>query len=480
MADESAPPTFGSWKKYASYELEIDPAQDDKAREIQLCSFSRPHMRAFHCSWWSFFIAFFIWFAISPLLPDIQDSLDLSTQEIWTSSIAGVGGTILIRFILGPLCDKYGARVLFTLVLCGASIPTACTGLVQSAQGLVILRAFIGLAGGTFVMCQYWTSRMFTKEVVGTANALVGGWGNLGASVTQIIVGSFLLPVVKSFTGDDDEKAWRLVSIIPAVVAFTTGIIIYFISDDCPKGNYSELKRNNSMPPVSAMQSFVAASLDWNTWLLFIQYACCFGVELTMNNAAALYFRDEFGQSSDSAGAIASIFGWMNLFARGLGGVLSDTLNETMGMKGRILSQAVLLLFEGIAVLVFAQTDTLAGAVIVLVMFSLFVQSAEGTSYGIVPYVNPPFTGSVSGIVGAGGNVGAVCFGLGFRELDYSQAFNIMGWSIIASSFLSVFISIKGHRGLLHGEDRVVDKETGKIVDVNGGDTVFDEKNVMA
>ena len=27
---------------------------------------------------------------------------------------------------------------------------------------------------------QFWTSRMFTKEVVGTANALVGGWGNLG------------------------------------------------------------------------------------------------------------------------------------------------------------------------------------------------------------------------------------------------------------------------------------------------------------
>lgn len=177
--------------------------------------------------------------------------------------------------------------------------------------------------------------------------------------------------------------------------------------------------------------------------------------------------QDVFGQSAESAGAIASIFGWMNLFARGLGGVLSDTLNETMGMRGRIIAQAVLLLFEGIAVLVFAETDTLAGAVIVLVLFSLFVQSAEGTSFGIVPYVKPPFTGSVSGIVGAGGNVGAVCFGLGFRELNYNQAFNIMGGSIIASAFLSIFISIKGHRGLLYGEDQVVDKETGEIVEIS-------------
>jgi NNP family nitrate/nitrite transporter-like MFS transporter len=139
-------------------------------------------------------------------------------------------------------------------------------------------------------------------------------------------------------------------------------------------------------------------------------------------------------------------------------------MNESMGMRGRILAQSSLLLFEGISVLVFAQTDTLAGAVIVLVLFSLFVQSAEGTSFGIVPYINPPFTGSVTGIVGAGGNVGAVCFGLGFRELSYSQAYNVMGYFVIASSFLSVFYSIKGHRGLLHGEDLVVDKETGEII----------------
>lgn len=155
----------------------------------------------------------------------------------------------------------------------------------------------------------------------------------------------------------------------------------------------------------------------------------------------------------------------MNLFARGLGGVLSDALNENFGMRGRIYAQACLLLLEGVSVLVFAQTESLASAVIVLVLFSLLVQSAEGTSYGIVPYVNPPFTGSVSGIVGAGGNVGAVCFGLGFRELSYSQAFNIMGGSVIASAFLSIFISINGHRGLLHGEDLVVDKETGLVAD---------------
>ena len=30
-----------TWKKYSSYDLEVDPEQDDMAREIKLCSSSR-------------------------------------------------------------------------------------------------------------------------------------------------------------------------------------------------------------------------------------------------------------------------------------------------------------------------------------------------------------------------------------------------------------------------------------------------------
>lgn len=185
----------------------------------------------------------------------------------------------------------YGARILFSLMLCGAAIPTACTGLVQTPRGLMVLRAFIGLAGGTFVTTEYWTSTMFVKEIVGTANGLVAGWGNLGASVTQIVMASFLFPVFTNMYDGDAEKAWRMVSLIPAAIGFITGVIIYFISDDAPKGNYAALKKHGVMENVSGIRSFVVASLDINTWVLFIQYACCFGVELTMNTAAALYFR---------------------------------------------------------------------------------------------------------------------------------------------------------------------------------------------
>jgi NNP family nitrate/nitrite transporter-like MFS transporter len=446
------------YRKYDSYHVDTDPDQDDKANEIKLCNFSRPHMRAFHCSWWGFFIAFFIWFAIAPLLSEIKITLGLTKQQLWTSSIVGVGGTIMMRFVLGPLCDKFGARILFTGVLCVASIPTACTGLVNSAAGLAIIRLFIGIAGGTFVMCQYWSSRMFTKKVVGTANALCGGWGNLGGGVTQLVMGTVLFPLFKTlFSGSDDpaEMAWRTVSIIPAIVAFGSGVMIYFISDDSPKGNYAELKKCGAMPEISAAASFRSGAININTWLLFIQYACCFGVELTMNNAAALYFKDEFGQSTESAAAIASIFGWMNLFARGIGGYSSDKANIRMGMRGRIMVQTVLLFAEGLLVLLFANTGSLGLAILVMVFFSLFVQAAEGSTYGIVPYVDPPSTGSIAGIVGAGGNSGAVCFGLGFRNLEYYDAFILMGVCILVSAFLSAGIYIKGHSALFCGKDEI-------------------------
>ena len=443
----------GEWKKYSEYELEVDPDQDDKASEIKLCSFKRPHMRAFHCSWWGFFIAFFIWFAIAPLLPEIRTSLELETKQIWTSSVIGVGGTILMRFALGPACDKFGPRIPFAILLCCASIPTALTGLVNSSIGLSILRLFIGTAGGTFVMCQYWTSRMFTREVVGTANALVGGWGNLGGGVTQLVMGSLLFPLFKIFFNDDAEKAWRTVCVVPAVVAFASGIMIYKISEDAPKGNYGELKKHGQMAEVSAAASFRQGACNLNTWFLFVQYACCFGVELTMNNAAALYFVDQFDQSTESAAAIASIFGWMNLFARGTGGWASDKANARMGMRGRLWAQTLFLAGEGALVLVFANTGSLVGAIVVMVFFSLLVQAAEGSSYGIVPYVDPPATGSIAGIIGAGGNSGAVAFGMGFRQLGYKKGFVIMGSCILGSAFLSLFIFIKGHAGLIMGQD---------------------------
>merc|ERR1712241_697530 len=128
-------------------------------------------------------------------------------------------------------------------------------------------------------------------------------------------------------------------------------------------------------------------------------------------------------------------------------------------MRGRLYAQFCLLLIEGVLVFVFNRTKTLGGAIAVMVFFSAFVQACEGPTYGIVPYVDPPATGSISGIVGAGGNTGAVCFGLAFRQLSYTKAFDIMAVTILISAVLTAMIKIKGHSLLMSaGDPSVVGK----------------------
>lgn len=107
------------------------------------------------------------WFAVTPLLGEIKDTLKLSKADIWTSSLCGTAGTIIMRILMGPACDKFGARICMAFILAVSAIPCAMTGLVNSSEGLSAVRSFVGITGGAFVACQYWTSQMFTREVAG-------------------------------------------------------------------------------------------------------------------------------------------------------------------------------------------------------------------------------------------------------------------------------------------------------------------------
>jgi NNP family nitrate/nitrite transporter-like MFS transporter len=437
---------------YERYDVTVDDAEADRATEIKIFSIRRPHMRAFHVAWFSFFWAFTIWFAPAPLLKEIQKTLGLTRKEIWTSSITNDITAIFLRILIGPLCDVYGARLPMAAVLVLASIPTAMVGLIQSAAGLSVTRFFIGIAGSSFVMAQFWPSRMFTRELAGTANGIVGGWGNLGGAFTQLLMGTILFPAFRNLYDGDSEKAWRVICVIPAAVAFLWGIAVPWISDDAPMGNYGEMKKRGAMDRI-LMTTALRQGAVVNTWILYVQYACSFGVELVMNNATVLYYTDEFGLSTEDAAALGFIYGSMNLFARGMGGYLSDQLNLKFGLRGRLWLQTCLLVVEGIVIIIFPFADTLRGAIVTMCIFSIFTQAAEGAIFGVVPYVTKLYSGSVSGLVGAGGNAGSVIFGLGFRSLSYRQAFIMMGCIVIASSGLSAFINIPLYAGLLWGKD---------------------------
>jgi NNP family nitrate/nitrite transporter-like MFS transporter len=320
---------------------------------------------------------------------------------------------------------------------------------------LNILRLVTGIAGSSFVTCIYWASMMFTREVSGTATALVSGWGNLGGGVTNLLMGSCFFPLFKwFFSANNDEaeaadRAWRTVCIIPAIPSFLFAYWIIKYSDDSPKGNFHKLWRLGLRDHVFAWKAFGQAARQPNTWILTIHYACCFGVEVTMVNSAAFLFSEKFELQTESAAAIASIFGWMNLFARGMGGFISDIMNVKYKMRGRLVWHIVTLVAQGALIILFGSRTSLAGAIVTMTFFSFFVQTSEGSTYAIVPYVCPNATGSVAGIVGAGGNVGGVIFLMMIQKLDYKTAFFVIGVVVISSSILSLFLILTHQDALL-------------------------------
>lgn len=440
---------MSDWKKYESYDVPVDPQQQDRATSLKLNSFKRPHMRAFHFAWFGFFMAFVSWFSFAPLMKEIKKDLGMTKNEVYEANIASVSSTVLSRFVVGPLCDTFGARIVSTSLLIMGSIPTAFGGLVNSAVDVAVIRFFIGVMGATFVCTQFWSSQIFAKEFVGTANATTGGWGNLGGGVTQIL----MVAIWNLFkTGYDNETAWRLSFLIPAAIVFCVAIGQIFLADDCPKGNYKELENHGVMARKSSSESFRKGYGNINSWVMFLQYAACFGVELTVNNVASSYFSDEFGLSTSKAGIVASLFGLMNLFARSLGGIWSDFLNSkfgggSYGMRGRFIAHWTCLIMEACFLLLFTFMNKLGAAICVLILFSIGVQMSEGTTYGIVPYIVPDATGTVSGIVGAGGNFGAVLWGLIFRfsDMNERQVFRVISVIVLGLSFLTPMIKIKGY-----------------------------------
>jgi NNP family nitrate/nitrite transporter-like MFS transporter len=161
-------------------------------------------------------------------------------------------------------------------------------------------------------------------------------------------------------------------------------------------------------------------------------------MELTIDNIAALYFTDYFHLALTAAGVVAGSFGMMNLFARALGGMVSDRFYKRWGLRGRTLLLGGTICCEGLALMLFSQMRVLPLAIAAMMLTGLFIKMSNGATYSLVPFVNKRALGAVAGIVGAGGNVGAVLIGFLFKgSMPWTQALLVLGAAISAVSVLA-------------------------------------------
>ncbi|KAL4915557.1 major facilitator superfamily domain-containing protein [Aspergillus aurantiobrunneus] len=475
---------------------EVNP-NNRKALSIPVLNPLDTYGRVFFFSWFGFMLAFLSWYAFPPLLTaTIRDDLHMSQTQIANSNIIALLATLLVRFVCGPLCDLFGPRLVFIGLMLVGSIPTAMAGLVTSPEGLIALRFFVGILGGTFVPCQVWCTGFFDKKVVGTANSLAAGLGNAGGGITYFVMPAIFDSLVRD-QGLTEHKAWRVAYIVPFILIVAAALGMLFTCDDTPTGKWSErhiwtkeenqsqgnivdlssgnqstrpsgppsiitnvvtdVEKKGAQTPMESDGSQVMGQLDalrtdavvapsrketLNVVLslaslaVAIPYGCSFGSELAINSILGDYYDKNFpymGQTQ--TGKWAAMFGFLNVVCRPAGGFLADILYNYTNTPW---SKKLLLSFLGVVMGAFMLAMGLSDPKSEATMFGLtaglafFLEACNGAIFALVPHVHPFANGIVSGMVGGFGNLGGIIFAIIFRYSHHDYARGIWILGVIS------------------------------------------------
>ncbi|GAA5870769.1 hypothetical protein JCM3774_001673 [Rhodotorula dairenensis] len=401
------PPTF----RWASL---WEPAQinplNGKSYTLPLLRLTDQYAINFHLAWLGFFVAFLSWFAFPPLMPEaIRADLDLTTAQVGNSNIVALCATLVCRFAIGPFVDRFGPRYTLAGVLVVGAIPSGLAGTISNATGLYLIRFFIGILGATFVPCIAWSTLFFDKNIVGAANAFVGGWGNLGGGVTFVVQVAVFHSLVTA-RGLSHHSAWRAAfAVVPVPILFFIAILVLAIGTDCPAGKWSARhtlpataaaarlghistldpaeravytrkmneKRTGSahVQAVEEDEEDVAALAEipldvavnepltfkklvniltcGSTWLPALTYMTTFGFELCVDSYLPNVLVANNKLTQLHAGYLVSVFGFMNIVTRPAGGFLGDALYRRYGVKGKKYITIALGFLQGAMALAF-------------------------------------------------------------------------------------------------------------------------------
>jgi NNP family nitrate/nitrite transporter-like MFS transporter len=444
--------------------------------KLNLLSF-KDNIRTLHLTWIAFFISFVVWFNHAPLLMAIRDTLGLDSQQIKTLLILNVALTIPARIVIGMLVDKYGPKIMYSLLLGISSIICFFFAVADSFEQLALARFMLGFVGAGFVIGIRMISEWFPAKQVGLAEGIYGGWGNFGSAAAAMS-----LPTIALMFGGED--GWRYAIGLTGAIALVYAFIYYNSVSDTPQGStYFKPKKSGAMEVTSKGDFFLYivmnipmyAALALLAWklspsgvsllsmnvsyaiyvglvvLFFYQvyhiyqvnkevfvketpeihrykfkqvavldlaYLATFGSELAVVSMLPLFFSETFDISAVQAGLLASGFAFMNLVSRPIGGLFSDRLG-----RKRTLTICISGLAVGYFVMGMITPEWfIMLAVLATMACSFFVQAGEGAVFAVVPLVQRRLTGQVAGMAGAYGNVGAVTF-LTILSLVSAQTF---------------------------------------------------------
>jgi MFS transporter, NNP family, nitrate/nitrite transporter len=283
----------------------------------------------------------------------------------------------LARLPAGLLADRFGGRVVFSVLMLASAGPVALVPSATTSYGRLLAAAFfLGLAGAAFSVGVSYVSRWFPPANQGGALGVYGvGTGGQSAAV-------FLAPVLASAIG------FTNVFYGVAALLVVWGLVFAIAARDAPRRT----------PPASMSAALRILATERLAWVLSGFYFLTFGGFVAFSIYLPVLLRDSFGFTPADAGFRAAGFVVLATAARPVGGWLADRIGGARVLRGVFLGVVPFALLLGwTSILPFT-----VGALGCAVMLGL----GNGAVFKLVPEHFPASTGTVTGLVGAMGGLG--------------------------------------------------------------------------
>ncbi len=325
----------------------------------------------------AFALCFTAWSLIAPFAKTFKQDLELNyTEALLLTAIPVVLGSLL-RMPLGILTDRYGGRVMFTLLLAFSALPAVLFGYAHDYWALLAVGFLLGVAGASFAVGVPFVAGWYGRARQGFALGIYG-IGNIGTAVAF-----FGAPPVANHWGRE-------------TVGWVIGIALLAAA-----GAFFLLARNAPAAGVPADYGAVLRA-GWRLYRLAFFYFITFGGFVAMGFLLPTLLQDWFGYSKSGASARAAGFIIAATAARPVGGWVADRVGAV---------PVLVLAFAGIAIdaavlATLAPEPRIVPVTIASLTLGAFLGSGSGAAFKLVPGEFPDNPGAAGGVVGAAGGLG--------------------------------------------------------------------------
>ena len=261
-----------------------------------------------------FTLMFAVWLMFGVLGIPIRQEFGLTDLQLsWLSAVAILNGSVW-RLLLGILADRFGGRVVFTILVAVTIIPCYMVSRVASFNELMIWAFFVGMAGNAFSIGISWNSAWFPREQKGFALGVFGA-GNVGASVTKII-GPTLIAIVPAagLAGGFIPGGWRFVPFLYCVLLAITAIALWFFTPKQDINPGADRPMAEMFKPLKYMR----------VWRFSLYYVVVFGAYVALSVWLPKYYVDVYKIDLTHAALLTALFIFPASLLRPVGGYLSD------------------------------------------------------------------------------------------------------------------------------------------------------------